>query len=53
VAGPGEIVEMPQAEIDRLMTLGVLVAIDDQSAKGKQVKSLRPKTGVGSRTIRA
>ncbi len=45
-AGPGEIVELPQTEIDRLTELGFLQPIDDQPAKGLKVKPVRPETGV-------
>ena len=43
---PGDVVSMPQQEIDRLMALNFLIPIDDQPRKGMKVKPARPQTGI-------
>jgi hypothetical protein len=45
-AGPGEIVELPINEIERLTELGFVTSIDGQLAKGMMVKPVRPQTGI-------
>jgi hypothetical protein len=44
-AGPGEVVELPEAEIERLTGLGFLVALDDKPVKRGNGKG-HPVTGV-------
>jgi hypothetical protein len=45
-AQPGEVVELPEAEVERLTGLGFLTSIDGQLAKGMKVKPVRPQTGI-------
>jgi hypothetical protein len=45
-AQPGEVVELPQSEIARLMELGFVQPIDGNPAAGLKVKAVRPKTGI-------
>ena len=45
VANPGEIVTLPQTEIDRLIGLGFLQSIDE-SVGPRQARSVTPDTGV-------
>jgi hypothetical protein len=44
-AGPGEVVTLPQAEINRMISLGFLVPLGKQTI-GMAIKQGRPETGV-------
>jgi hypothetical protein len=46
MAVPGDIIELPVDEIERLTALGFVAPLDDAPAKGIKVKPARPEIGV-------